>query len=89
MSLSGWQLTRRTGEGETTHKFHRSVKLEKNGVASVYSSDVQGVVNEPPTTIVMKGQKWFSGEMITTVLLNSAGEVSHIFTNYNWKKQLN
>jgi len=75
VSLSGWQLVRHAGGEETTHKFHRSVKIDTGAVLSVYSSDVQGVTNEPNTTIVMKGQKWFSGDQIVTSLLNNSSEL--------------
>jgi len=73
VSLSGWTLTRRAGGEETTHKFHRSVKLDKDASLTVYSSDIQGITNEP-ATIVMKSQKWFSGDNIYTYLINNSNE---------------
>lgn len=76
MSLSGWQLVRQAGGEETTHKFHRSVKIDTGAILAIYSSDVQGISNEPNTTIVMKGQKWFSGDKIITCLFNNSSEVS-------------
>ncbi|GLV38448.1 Lamin [Carabus blaptoides fortunei] len=71
--LSGWQIMRRAGDLETVFKFHRSVKLEAGATVTVWSSDV-GQAHEPPTNIVMKGQKWFVGDNMSTVLLNSNGE---------------
>lgn len=73
MNLSGWQLVRRAGDDETVFKFHRSVKIEAGATITVWSSDV-GQTHEPPNNIVMKGQKWFVGENMTTTLLNNQGE---------------
>jgi lamin B len=73
VSLSGWTLTRRAGGEETTHKFHRSVKLDVDAVLTVYSADIQGITPDA-STIVMKSQKWFSGEDIYTFLINNANE---------------
>jgi lamin B len=75
VSLSGWQLVRRVGTDETTHKFHRSVKVDKDAILAIYSSDVAGVASEANTTIIMKGQKWFAGDHIVTELLNNSGEM--------------
>lgn len=71
--LSGWQIVRRAGDNETLFKFHRTVKLEAGATITVWSSDV-GQDHEPPTNIVMKGQKWFVGDNMSTLLINNAGE---------------
>lgn len=42
----------------------------------VWSADI-GATHEPPSNIVMKGQKWFTAETMTTTLLNNEGEVSN------------
>lgn len=73
VSLSGWQLVRKAGDLETVFKFHRSVKVEPKGEVCVWSSD-QGKDHEPPSQLVMKGQKWFVADNMVTTLLNSAGE---------------
>jgi len=75
VALSGWTLTRRAGEVETTHKFHRQMKLEPKGMVTVWSADAAGAVHEPPTSLVMKGQKWFPAEKVNTSLLNNNSEV--------------
>lgn len=41
----------------------------------VWSSDI-GATHEPPSNIVMKSQKWFTADTMTTMLLNNEGEVS-------------
>lgn len=41
----------------------------------VWSADI-GATHEPPSNIVMKGQKWFTSDVMTTTLLNNDGEVS-------------
>ncbi|KDR19813.1 lamin Dm0-like [Zootermopsis nevadensis] len=71
--LSGWQLIRRAGDLETSFKFHRSVKIEPGANVTVWSSDL-GQTHEPPYNIVMKGQKWFVADSMTTTLLNNTGE---------------
>ena len=76
LSLSGWQLIRKAGEGTTTFKFHRSVKIEPGHTVTVWSGDQTGQAHEPPENLVMKGQKWVIADHMTTVLLNSSGEVS-------------
>ncbi|XP_059610042.1 lamin Dm0-like [Phlebotomus argentipes] len=73
IAIGGWQLTRTVGANETVFKFHRSVKVDGDAVVTVWSAD-SGVTHEPPTNIVMKGQKWFVGDNMKTVLVNSDGE---------------
>lgn len=40
----------------------------------VWSADI-GATHEPPSNIVMKGQKWFIADNMTTTLTNIEGEV--------------
>lgn len=80
ISIGGWQLQRVINEGgpATTYKFHRSVKIEPNATVTVWSSDSRAN-HEPPSNIVMKQQKWITGENTKTILLNSDGEsVAHL-----------
>ncbi|XP_063981766.1 lamin Dm0-like isoform X1 [Diachasmimorpha longicaudata] len=71
--LSGWQLIRKAGALETVFKFHRTAKIEPGANVLVWSSDI-GATHEPPSNIVMKGQKWFIADNMTTTLLNNEGE---------------
>lgn len=73
VQLGGWTLVRKAGTNETVFKFHRSLKIDGGAFVTVWSSDL-GQNHEPPTSIVMKGQKWFAGDNMTTQLLNSEGE---------------
>ncbi|CAG9796445.1 unnamed protein product [Diatraea saccharalis] len=73
MSLGGYQIVRKAGDQETVFKFHRTVKLEPGGVATVWSADT-GADHDPPRDIVMKGQKWFVADSFTTTLLNNDQE---------------
>ncbi|XP_076686875.1 lamin-C isoform X2 [Andrena cerasifolii] len=73
ISLSGWQIIRKAGSLETVFKFHRTAKLEGGGTVMVWSADI-GATHEPPSNIVMKGQKWFIAETMTTTLFNNDGE---------------
>uniref|UniRef100_A0A6B2EE79 Putative nuclear envelope protein n=1 Tax=Phlebotomus kandelakii TaxID=1109342 RepID=A0A6B2EE79_9DIPT len=73
VAIGGWQLTRTVGDNETVFKFHRSVKADSNAVVTVWSAD-SGVTHEPPSNIVMKGNKWFVGDNMKTVLVNTDGE---------------
>ena len=74
--LSGWQIIRKAGALETVFKFHRTAKIEGGAYVSVWSADI-GATHEPPTNIVMKGQKWFTADNMTTTLLNNEGEVNY------------
>ncbi|XP_066998501.1 lamin-C isoform X2 [Anabrus simplex] len=71
--LGGWQLVRQVGNEEVTFKFHRSAKIDAGGEITVWSSDA-GQTHDPPSNLVMKGQKWFVADTMTTTLLNVAGE---------------
>ncbi|XP_033210666.1 lamin Dm0-like isoform X2 [Belonocnema kinseyi] len=71
--LSGWQIIRKAGALETVFKFHRTAKIEPGANVMVWSSDI-GATHELPSNIVMKGQKWFTADSMTTVLLNNEGE---------------
>ncbi|XP_012229130.1 lamin Dm0 isoform X2 [Linepithema humile] len=73
LSLSGWQIIRKAGSLETIFKFHRTVKLDAGANLLVWSADI-GATHEPPSNIVMKGQKWFTADNMTTTLLNNEGE---------------
>ena len=75
IGLSGWQIIRKAGSLETVFKFHRTAKLESGATVMVWSADI-GATHEPPSNIVMKGQKWFTADTMTTTLLNNEGEVS-------------
>ncbi|GIY34569.1 lamin Dm0 [Caerostris extrusa] len=71
--LGGWQLIRRAGEQETIYKFHRTTVIKSNFYITVWSSDA-GAVHNPPTDFVMKGQRWFVADSMSSVLLNNNGE---------------
>nr|CAH7761576.1 unnamed protein product [Callosobruchus chinensis] len=73
IALGGWQVIRKVGENETQFKFHRSLKLEGNGFVTIWSADLNKD-HEPPSNLVMKGQKWVSGDNMTTLILNNNGE---------------
>lgn len=73
LSLSGWHIIRKVGPLETLFKFHRTVKINPGGTITVWSAEA-GATHEPPTNIVMKGQKWFVGDCMTTKLMNNEGE---------------
>uniref|UniRef100_A0A2M4BJ15 Putative nuclear envelope protein n=1 Tax=Anopheles marajoara TaxID=58244 RepID=A0A2M4BJ15_9DIPT len=73
VQIGGWTLIRKVGSNETVFKFHRTVKVDGGAFVTVWSSDL-GKDHEPPSTIVMKGQKWFSGDSMVTQLLNADGE---------------
>ncbi|XP_012134593.1 lamin Dm0 isoform X2 [Megachile rotundata] len=71
--LSGWQIIRKAGSLETIFKFHRTAKIDAGANVLVWSADI-GATHEPPSNIVMKGQKWFTADTMTTTLLNNEGE---------------
>lgn len=73
MAIGGWQVVRKAGELETVFKFHRSLKLEPGAYVTVWSSNL-GKDHEPPHTLVMKSQKWFVADNMTTTLIDSNGD---------------
>lgn len=73
VQIGGWTVVRKVGTNETVFKFHRTLKIDGGAFVTVWSSDL-GHTHEPPSTIVMKGQKWFCGDNMTTQLLNVEGE---------------
>ncbi|VEN41759.1 unnamed protein product [Callosobruchus maculatus] len=73
IALGGWQVIRKVGENETQFKFHRSLKLEGNGFVTIWSADLNKD-HEPPNNLVMKSQKWVTGDNMTTMVLNNNGE---------------
>uniref|UniRef100_A0A182K275 LTD domain-containing protein n=1 Tax=Anopheles christyi TaxID=43041 RepID=A0A182K275_9DIPT len=73
VQIGGWSLLRKVGSNETVFKFHRTLKVDGGAFVTVWSSDL-GKDHEPPSTIVMKGQKWFAGDNMTTHLMNADGE---------------
>jgi lamin B len=73
VQIGGWQLLRKVGTNETQFKFHRTVKVDGNAIVTVWSSDC-GATHEPPANIVMKGQRFFTGDNMSTHLLNADGE---------------
>nr|CAH0099011.1 unnamed protein product [Daphnia galeata] len=72
-SLNGWQLVHKAQETETIYKFHRSLKVAPGGTVSVWSAG-SGATHEPPSTLVMKEQRWFVASEMVTQLLNNNGE---------------
>ncbi|XP_012289138.1 lamin Dm0 isoform X2 [Orussus abietinus] len=85
LSLSGWQIIRKAGTRETTFKFHRTAKIDSGASVMVWSADI-GATHEPPSNIVMKGQKWFTADNMTTTLLNNEGE--EVATSERKRQQL-
>lgn len=73
-SLGNWQVIRKVkGAVTTSFKFHRTLKVEAGGSVTVWSFNA-GVSHEPPTNIVMKNQKFDTGDEFATILLNPDGE---------------
>jgi lamin B len=73
-SLGGWQLVHKAGEEETSFKFHRTLTLKPGAIVTVWSSDTE-TTHSPPTDVVMKNQKFFTADEMTSRLVNPQGEV--------------
>ncbi|RZC41724.1 Filament, LTD, DUF390, APG6, and/or DUF4600 domain containing protein, partial [Asbolus verrucosus] len=73
VALGGWTIIRKAGDHETLYKFHRSVKVEPNGYVTIWSSD-QNKEHDPPSSLVMKGQKWLVADNMTTTVFNNNGD---------------
>lgn len=81
IALGGWQVIRKAGETEVVYKFHRTVKIEPNAYITVWSSD-SGQDHEPPSNLVMKGQRWFVADNMSTSILNNNGEEVAVSERY-------
>lgn len=81
LALGGWQVVRKAGEQDIIYKFHRTVKIEPNAYITIWSSD-SGHSNEPPSNLVMKGQKWFVADNMTTSIINNNGEEVAVSERY-------
>lgn len=73
VSLGNWQLRHIAGDEETTYKFHRSVHIKPGAYVTVWSSDSE-TTHSPPADLVMKGQRWFTGDNMKSTLLDNKGE---------------
>lgn len=73
VSIGNWVLTRKAGETDIAFKFAKSVKIPGNETVTVWSSG-ENKKHEPPFNIVMKNQKWTTGDVMETVLQNKEGE---------------
>lgn len=79
LSIGGWQLKRDADGKESSYKFNRNFKVDAGAIVTVWSSDISGIVHEPPSNIVMKSQKWLTGGTadggnVKMVLLNGDGD---------------
>jgi len=72
-SLGGWHISHKANETETVYKFHRSLKIAPGASVTVYSAGT-GVTHEPPSTLVMKEQRWFVADRMVTHLFDTDGE---------------
>lgn len=81
LSLGGWQVVRKAGDQEIVYKFHRTVKIEANSNVTIWSAD-SGHDHEPPSNLVMKGQRWFVADNMTTSVLNNNGEEVAVSERY-------
>jgi len=72
-AIGGWTLKHTVGDEETIYKFHRSIHLKANETTTVWSSD-SGETHNPPSDLVMKGQRWFTGDSMKTELIDAQGE---------------
>ncbi|KAF5291757.1 hypothetical protein FQA39_LY14245 [Lamprigera yunnana] len=85
IAIGSWQILRKAGDSETSYRFHRTVKIEPNGYITIWSANL-GKEHEPPSSLVMKSQKWFVSENMTTTLIDNNGE--EVATSERIKRQL-
>lgn len=71
---NNWKLVHVAGDKETTYKFHRN-KLGAGQFVTIWSSNA-GQTHNPPTDLVMKGQQWFTGDDMKTLLLQDDEEMA-------------
>jgi chromosome segregation ATPase len=73
ISLGGWVLKHVSGGQETMYKFHRTSHIKPQQTVTVWSSNCDQT-HSPPSNLVMKDQRWFAGDDMRTVLLDTKGE---------------
>jgi len=72
-TLAGWKIHHKSGGDVTEYKFPRSAKLGGGEIITVWSSDA-GATHDPSThNFVMKTQKWFIGDVMTSSLTDKEG----------------
>ena len=81
VSLAGWQLVRTpSASGDdvpaTTYRFQRSIVIKPGAHITVWSSNVKGKSNNPPSDLVMKSGTWVTAPEMVTTLLDADGTVS-------------
>lgn len=81
LALGGWQVVRKAGDQEIAYKFHRTVKIEPNSHITIWSAD-SGHDHEPPSSLVMKGQRWFVADSMSTSIINNSGEEIAVSERY-------
>lgn len=82
ISLGGWQVVRKTPDNDdVTFKFHRTVKIEPNAHVTIWSAD-SGQDHDPPSNLVMKGQRWLVADNMTTSVVNNNGEEVAVSERY-------
>lgn len=81
--LAGWQLIRNAANNPqpTTYKFHRNIVIKPGAKITIWSSNVKGKTNNPPSDLVMKNHNWTTAPEMTTSLLDADGTVSHTVSN--------
>lgn len=68
-------------EDEVTFRFHNKSKLQGGTSVTVWGSDAEGAIHNPPTDVVWRNQgTWGSGSNVVTKLVNKAGEVVATYT---------
>jgi lamin B len=78
VEIGGWHLKRLAEGQETDYKFNKSAVIKSGQCITVWSSN-NSVTHTPPVDLVMKTQRWFVGDKMITLLLDSEGNVSLIF----------
>lgn len=75
VAIGNWVLKHTVGDKETSYKFHRNLLLRAGQHVKIWSSDA-GQTHDPPTDLVMKGQRWFTGDEMKTVLIQDDEEIA-------------
>ncbi|XP_071118267.1 lamin Dm0-like [Haliotis cracherodii] len=75
VNIGGWQLKHTAGDDETVYKFHRNVSAKPGQDVTVWSSDTE-TTHDPPSDLVMKGQRWFISDTMKTVIVSKQEEVA-------------
>lgn len=81
IGLAGYRLVREASANapQTSFKFSRNNIVKAGASITIWSSNAEGALHNPPTDIIMKSQAWFASDSVVTRLYDTNNEVCLLF----------